>query len=80
MKNHKYPRPFTCKEDVFMKKRKDEKERTDLLYVEVRYAKASPGFGGNRNMFRIEKDGKNLAVEDYVDGLEKYFEGGARSN
>ena len=80
MKNHKYSRPFTCKEDVshFMKEciieSKDEKERIDQLYVDVRFATASSGLGENKNMFRLKKGGKNLAVEDYVDGLERYFE------
>lgn len=38
------------------------------------HAKASSGFGDNINMFRL-KDGKHVAVKDYVDGLEWYFEG-----
>ena len=52
LKNHI---PFTCKEDLptFMKGCKDEKERIGQLYVEVRYAKARSGFGGNKNMFRL---------------------------
>ena len=77
MKNYKYPGPFTCKEDVphFMKDCKDEKEKIDWLYVELRYAKASSGLGDNKNMFTLKKDGRNLAVKDYVDGLERHFEG-----
>lgn len=39
------------------------------------HAKASSGFGDNINMFRLKKDGKHVAVKDYVDGLERYFEG-----
>ena len=74
LKNHKYTEPFTCKDvSHFMKECKDEKERIDQLYVGVTYAKASSGFGDKINMFRL-KDGKNLAVEDYVDQLERYFE------
>ena len=45
------------------------------MYIEVRYAQASSGFGDNKAMFRLRKDGKKLTSEDYQHGLEKYFEG-----
>ena len=39
------------------------------------HVKASSGFRDNINMFVLKKDGKHVAVKDYVDGLERYFEG-----
>jgi len=37
--------------------------------------KASLGFGDNKSMFRLKKNGKKLSSEDYQDDLERYFEG-----
>ena len=77
LKNQVMPGPFTCKEDVikFMESCEESKEKVDRMYVEVRYAKACSGFGDNKAMFRLKKNGKKLSSGDYQDGLERYFEG-----
>lgn len=77
LKDQTSPSPFTCKDDVrkFMESCGDEKEKTEQIYIEVRYGKASLWFGNNKTMFRLKKDGKNLRAEEYQDDLERYFEG-----
>ena len=52
-----------------------EKEKTEWMYNEVRYAKVSSGFGDNKTMFKLEKDGKKIRVQEYQDGLETHFQG-----
>ena len=77
LKNQAIPGPFTCKEDVvkFMVSCKESDEKVNRMYIEVKYAKVCSGFGDNKAMFRLKKDGKKLGSEDYQDGLENYFEG-----
>ncbi|XP_066926157.1 uncharacterized protein [Clytia hemisphaerica] len=77
LKSQDIPGPFTCKEDVikFMESFEECKEKVDRMYREVRYAKACSGFGDNKAMFRLKKNGKKLSSDDYQDGLERYFEG-----
>ena len=48
------------------------------MYIEVRYAKESSGFGDNKAMFRLKKNGKKLSSGDFQEGLERYF-GGERA-
>ena len=68
------PGPFTCREDMhkLVESCGDEKEKTEQMYIEVRDAK---GFGDNKTMLRLKKDGKKLRAEEYQDGLETYFKG-----
>ena len=68
--------PFSCAEDVkyFMDLCKETKEKIHRVYIEVRYAKAGPGMGGNKVVFQLKKDGKLLISVDYQDGLLRYFE------
>ena len=68
--------PFSCAEDVkiFMDLCKETKEKIHRVYIEVRYAKAGPGMGGNKAVFQLKKDGKLLISVDYQDGLLRYFE------
>ena len=55
-------------------------DKVNRMYVEVRYAKASSGFGQNKSMFRLKRDGKRLLSEDYQHGLNTYFEGAEKVN
>ena len=34
------------------------------MYIEVRYAKESSGFGDNKAMFRLKKNGKKLIAQE----------------
>ena len=77
LKSQQIPGPFTCKEDVenFMNSCEESPDKVDRMYKEVRYAKASSGFGDNKSMFRLRQNGSRLTSKDYQDGLERYFEG-----
>lgn len=38
----------------------EDKEKIHMIYIEVKYAKASSGMSNKKSMFQLKKDGKLL--------------------
>lgn len=70
------PGPFTSAENVdsYMEEDRDEKEKNERLYKEVRYAKLScSNMKRSSTVFRLKKNYKNLESVDYAHNLKAYF-------
>lgn len=57
----------------------EDKEKIHMIYIEVKYAKASSGMSNNKSMFQLKKDGKLLTSYHYQDGLLRYNESTQRT-
>ena len=67
LKEQEIKGPFSCAEDAkrFMDSCDETNEKIHRMYIEVRYAKNSPGIGDNKSMFWMKKDEKLLTSVDY---------------
>ena len=53
----------------------EENQKTKGLYVEVRYARVSSStLKETASVFRLRRNGRNLATQEYADSLIKYMD------